>query len=328
MAACGGGASHQVQIWSDEFLAAARFADNREFGEAEVRFQTLAAQAPSPERTRQALFELARIAHRQGQLDEALQRYEVLWRSEIRDSTGGRALHESARIMMRELDRIDEGLVMHRQVIERYPDHVAAEFSLEELRRHYQRLDGHDDLLELLEALIPSVSGTVVGHQVLLLTGEMYESHRKDEARALELYHAVHMGCPRCAVGDDGLWKMVLIYERHQNWSAALPLLEFMANRTESSWFVGTYNSPRASDARHKLGLIQMLFLRDYGTARRNFNQFLKDFPHSFEADDVAWHIVQSYRLEGDERRYLREKESFVRSYPDSRLARQREGQR
>lgn len=316
----GCGSAQQVQGWSDEFLEATREADAGNFDGAEARLNALAAEAPSLERRRQAQFELARSAQRQGRITDALALYEAVWNTDIKDSTGARALHEAARI---HADKdLGASIRMHRQVIEDYPEAVASEFSLNELRRHFDRQKEPLAFLALLQAMQPAVEDTTVGRQILLLTGTYLDDHAGDEEGALEAYYAAHLSCTTCAAGDDGLWRMVLIFERRQSWRAALHFLEHLARRTEASWFIGTYNSPRASDARFKLGMIHLLFLEDQSAARRHFKQFLKDFPHSFDADDAAWHIVQSYRIEGDEKRYEAALGRFLNDYPESRFVR------
>ncbi|MFU8805573.1 MAG: tetratricopeptide repeat protein [Bradymonadaceae bacterium] len=329
LVACG--STTPTQIWSEEFLETARQAEagaatGSEAG-AEARYADLAHRAPTIERERQAEFEIARLANRQGRTAEALERFEALWSAPLKDSTGGRALYETALITANELDDREASLALHRRVIVEYPDFVASEFSLAEMKRQYTRRGEHQAFIDLLEAVHDEVAGTTVGHQVLFMRARQIQKHLGDDDRALQVYLDVHHGCIECAVGDDALWEMIQIYKARQWWNAASELLDHLARRTEASWFVGTYNSPRAGDARFELGLINLLFLEDYPAARSHFNQYLKDFPHSFHADDAAWHIVQSHRIEEDERLHQRKLERFLRDYPESRFARRATGQ-
>ncbi|MBA2662601.1 MAG: tetratricopeptide repeat protein [Bradymonadaceae bacterium] len=310
-------AGRPVQRWNEDFLQAARLQDQRQFDEAEQHYVALRARATTDGQRRQIDFELANITLRRGDKDGALAAYKAIWDSPVKDSVGGRALHESARIVA-EKD-LERALLLHRTVITEYPEHVAADFSLSVLRIHYGRTKEHHVLLELLDALYAVVAPSSIANHILFTRAVLLETELRDEDGALETYTRLYRGCDGCSLGDEALWQMAQIYVRRQHWQPAITILEALAARVETSWFVGTYNSPRAGDSRYQLGMICMLHRNDYDRASEHFELYIKTFPHNVETDDAAWHLVQIERLRGQTNAYQQGLLAFEKHYPDSR---------
>lgn len=317
------GRDRYIHRWNDRVLEVGKLHDAGELDEAQRRYEELLENAPGHEERRYVLNELARIAERRGDWHTALDRYEQVYSQEYDDEAGARATYRSAKIVTERLGETERGRRLLRQTVTRYPASVSAEFSVRELAERFRDRGEFSRLEQYFDELYVEVEDQPVADNLLFALGMTLEEHADDEAGALAHYRTLYTNYPDGGLSDDALWQAAMIHKRHQRWPQAIELLETLADDVETSWFVGSYNSPWTNDARFELGLIHLLFLDDYDAAIEHFERYLSDFPHSVETDDAAWHIVEAHRLMGDKDGYRRAMEDFIEQYPESRFVRQ-----
>lgn len=312
-----------VYQWNERVLDAGKMQDDGELDQAEARYKALLETSPDAEARRYVWNELAAISEERGDWKKALERYEKVWKEKIEDEDGGHALFRSSLIVTEHLGDAERGRVMKRRVIERYPKSVSAEFATRDLAAHYRDKQAFTAMRAELDELYAKVDGTPVADNILFEVGETLEVEADNPDAALPYYRRLYETYPDSGLADDALWQAAMIYHRRQNWPDALRLFSRLADNVETSWFVGSYNSPWANDARMQLGLTHLLYLDDYETALEHFERYADDFPTSIERDDAAWHIVQTYRLMGDGERYRESLGAFIEDYPESRYVRE-----
>ncbi len=310
-------ASQSSLAWNSDFLVAARLQDTSNFDQAEQHYRTLRAQAPDPEKKRDIDYELAKILLKRGDKAAALNAFLAIAKHKTKDNPGGKALYEAARI--RYEDDVPTSLLLYQQTITEYPDFIASDFSLTALRIHYLREKQSDELLQILDRLFSAVSHTNLSNHILFTRAKLFEDELKDDNEALNAYRQLYNHCQGCSLSDDASWQMAQIYIRHQYWQPATQILNTLAEKVKPSWFIGTYNSPRAADARLLLADINLLYLNDYETAEQHLKRYMKDFPNTTRSDDAAWNLVEIQRLAGSPQSYQKSLDSFVRNYPESR---------
>lgn len=319
VAMVGCGKDRFVYKWNDRALAAGKLHDAGKLDEAEARYRKLLETAPDAEDRRYVLNQLGNIAEERSQWAEALSLYEKVWSEPHDDEEGAHALYRTYRIVYDELGETSRGLEVARRVATKYPRSVSAEFAVRSIVGHYADARRFDELRESMDALYEEVAGEPVGDNILFETGRALEERAKDDSAALPYYRKLARAYPEGGLADDAAWQIAMIYYERQRWSPAIEWLTRLADDVETSWFVGSYNSPWANDARYELAMIDMLYLADYPGAVAHLEQYLEDFPTSLQADDAAWNIAQAYRLMGDREAYRDQLESFIEEHPESR---------
>jgi outer membrane protein assembly factor BamD (BamD/ComL family) len=317
-----------VHRWNDQVLATGNLQDSGALDKAETRYLQLLENAPDDDARRYVLNELAAISEERGDWKQAIERYEQVWSEPADDEAGAHALYRSAVIVIRHLNATERGLALHRKTIERYPASVSAEFSARDLADHFRRQGDYEAMRADFDALYERAKGTEVGDNVLFAVAQTLELDAEDEGAALPYYKKLYTNYPDGGLADDALWQAAMIYHRRQHWQPANELLTRLADNVETSWFVGSYNSPWANDARFTLGLTYLLYLDDYQDAVAHFERYIDDFPTSLDTDDAAWNIVQAYRLMGEDdadknERYRDSLRQFAEDYPESRYVRE-----
>ena len=298
-------------------MVAAKLQDSAKYDQAEQHYKTLRAQAPDPEKRRDIDYELAKILLKRGDKAAALQAFLDIAKHKTKDNPGGKSLYEAARIVYE--DDIPASLSLYEQTIIEYPEFIASDFSLTALRIHYMREKQYDELLTVLDRLFLAVSTTNLSNHILFTRAKLYEEHLNDDNEALIAYRQLYYHCKGCSLADDTSWQMAQIYIRHQHWEPAIQILKELAEKVKPSWFIGTYNSPRAGDARFLLGELNLIFIGDYKAADEQFKLYMKDFPNTTRSDDAAWNLVEIQRLAGTKRSYKKSLDDFIRTYPESR---------
>lgn len=302
--------------WNRDFLVAARLQDTAHYDQAEQHYRALRAQAPDPERKRDIDYELAKILLKRGDKAGALEAFLAIANNKTKDNPGGKSLYEAARILYE--DDVPASLQLYQQTITQFPTFVAADFSLTALRIHYVREKQYDEFLQVLDRLFPATSHTNISNHILFTRAKLFEERLNDDNEALNAYRQLFYHCQGCSLSDDASWQMAQIYIRYQLWQPAIQILTKLADKVQPSWFIGTYNSPRAADARLLLGDINLLFLSDYKAAEEHFARYMKDFPNTTQSDDTAWNLVEIQRLSGSQHAYQKSLDRFARDYPES----------
>lgn len=292
--------------------------DGGELDAAEHRYRELLETAPDEGDRRWVHLKLAQLAAERGDTQTALERYRKVWSGEARDAHGARAMWEASEISEAQ-GKSDERRELRRRLVIRYPATSWAEQAVESLTADVCTRDCAA-LPEFTEKLHAEVEGTPVADNLYIAAAEQLEDAGRDE-RAERLYRRQLERYPDGTMADDAEWALGSLYVRRQQWPAALPYLERVAERVKVSWAVGTYNSPWASKARFRLGWLHLTHLGNYGAAVEHFERYLKDFPRNALADDALWHISQAHRLAGRDAQRRAALRRLLEEFPDSRHA-------
>ncbi len=303
--------------WTQEFLQA------HELPQAEQirRLDQLADEAPTTESARQARFEAARLTLRAGDIDDARRRFQAIVDAGTDNPEGSRSLYELGRLHWDHDDDPDGARRLLHRTITDTPPWAGSEFAMDFLIRRERRAGRLSELTDDLSQLIPRTENDRMAAQLHLARGTLLDELGEDPNRALAEYRSAYQRCPSCSAAEEALFQMGLLYQRYQRWDAALQALEIVANRTQRSFFVGTYHAHRASDSRFEMGLIELVHRQDYPAARSHFRTYLRIFPYGTRADEAAWHLVEIERLHGSDRTYRRALQQFIDDRPRSRYA-------
>lgn len=335
LASLGCGSDRAARQWDREYLDAVATAQNSS-GEtaqaAEKYLLELAERAPSEDARRQALLEYALVARAQRAWDEALVRLERVWREPNRDSAGGRAMYEAGRIELEHLGRVVEAQATLFRALREYPDSVGSEFALDildhrarfdarEAQDPAQRRQRFDAWAGQLDSLARELTGREVARAILMRLANVQDVELDDARAALDVYGRVTKECADCATADDARWQMALLHRKLGQHAQAVHAFEGLASQRETSWFVGTYNSGWAQDARYALATLYLEDLGDRPRAIAQFERFLRDYPDSTRGDDALWHIAALWAKSGDADAQREALEKLVGKYPESRFA-------
>ncbi len=301
--------------WTREFLEVTRLDPQ----EADDGLAALAERAPSEERAREAEFERARIALRSENIELARTRLQTMWDDRQDDSYASRALYELGRIAAEHDEDTEAAHRLLQQTITETPPWAGSEFALQFLIRTERRAGRTAALVDHLEQMAHIVADDRMASQLHLERGLLLDEELNQPNRALEAFRLAFQRCETCGATDEALYQMGEIYARHQRWDPAVASLDIVARRTGRSFFVGTYNSQRAADARFLMGTVEMLHRQNYDAARTHFRKFVNTFPNHVQTHEAAWNVVQIERLAGSQRSYRRALRRFVENYPHSR---------
>ena len=308
--------------WDAGYVGALGLQDRGQLGEARQRLEALQASAKRPADRRVASLALAEILALEGDEERAAAALEAIWRVDVGDEAGARAMLRHGELLAGPLGRPDEAQDLFTRLAARYPSFGEAEEALDRLEAEALAGGEVGALLERLETIYGEVRGEELADDVLFAIARVQREALADEAAALGTLRRLVSDHPESGHADDALWEMAEIYRRHQQWDQAERLWSMLARDVESSWLVGIYHSQWADDARFALGRVALLHRDDLGRAIAHFERFQEDFPSSLLVDDAAWHTVEATRLTGDTPTYRVRLEAFAREHPDSRWAR------
>lgn len=303
--------------WTQDYLEVMRLPPE----EAEAALEELINRAPNQEKAREARFQKTSLTLRRGDIEAARQGFQKLWDDKNDDNTASRAIYELARIAAEHDEDGQEARRLLTTAIVDTPPWAGSEFALDYLIRTERRASRTDELATHINSMATTVKDDRMGARLHLEHGLLLADRSGQANAALDAFRAAHKRCRECAATDDALVAMAEIYTRHQSYGAAVQALNIVANRTQRSFFVGTYSSHRASDSRFALGEIELIYRRDYSAATGHFRTFIRDFPYDPRADDAAWYLVEIERESGSTGSHRRALRRFLRNYPESRHA-------
>lgn len=306
-----------IHVWNERYLVASRLHDDGEHEKAQQHYDQLLKHAPDEETRRLTQYKIALLRLDQGRPEEAKRLWQALIDEPIKDEYGARAMYHIIRMEPSQ----DERVKSCRALILRYPEHVPAEHCLHDLRRYWVAQGSPVEFIKELKGLGPSVQGSELYDYTLFLSARAQDEDVHDEQAALKGYEALYAHDSQGPLADDALWERAQIYKRQGKWQEALEVMSRLVKDVETSWFVGTYESEFADDARYQMGLIHKEQLKDYDQAIDQFDAFMDEFPTSLLRDDAAWQIVECQQLKGspDLNALLVE---FIKDYPESRHVR------
>lgn len=320
--ASGCGKNSAAYRWDQQVFAAGRVQDKGELDRAERAYFKLMDSAPSQDARRFVWMELADISRARENWPQAIERYQQVYSEPKDDEAGALALYRTGIITEEHLGDPARGRALRRETITRFPASVAAEMAVRDHARYYVSIGDLDAMIDDLMQLFAQTRDEPVADNLLFAIAETLRENGR-EVDALPYYKRVWTEYPGQSLEDTSLWEAAQIYERYQAWDQAIPLYDKLANMLVKSWFMGSYNSQWANDARIRLGMIDLLHRDNLPGAKAHFEQYLRDFPDGLLSDDVAWDLVQVKRLLGGPDAYKAAMRDFARDWPESRYVRE-----
>jgi outer membrane protein assembly factor BamD (BamD/ComL family) len=212
---------------------------------------------------------------------------------------------------------------MTMALVDKYPESIAAEHALRDIRKWHREEGREDKMAEYLLETSKTHAGTEIEDFALMMRGEVFEEDLSQDEQAIQAYEKVIELAYQGKLADDAIWRIAQIHIRNKRWEPALEYLDrLVAEHHEKSWFIGDYNSEFADEARLESGRIYLEELEDYDAAIAQFEKFIVEFPNSRLKDDAAWEVVKATELKGNAAATREAMEDFIKDYPESRYVR------
>ena len=307
-----------VEIWTDNALEVRKLEDHERYDEASEQYDALLKTAPSSGLRRWIEFRQAEILREKHAYDQALAGYELIWTESDVDEWGSRAMYQSA-LLHRDLGDADKSFHLLLQTIFKYPDEMSAENALHEIYRRFESTP--KTLNALLGDMAPHLAHTLLAGNVLFLKAQNQDRNLGDIEASAQTYRSIYMDFPDDAIADDALWEMTNLYRRVEDWPSVIQNLKVFANNTESSWFIGSYNSEYVDNAIFELGEINMLFVDDFDEAVYWFERFATSYDDSLRAPKALYYAAEARRLQRAEHLHFAALRDLIRRYPESKWA-------
>ncbi len=309
-------------IWSDRYIEAARLHDQERYDEASEHYAQLLEHAPDEDKKRLIQYRMALMQEQQGDVDAALKSYADIYDDERADEYGSRAMRASILIYQERGDQ-SRAREMTMALVDKYPESIAAEHALRDIRKWHREEGREDKMAEYLLETSKTHAGTEIEDFALMMRGEVFEEDLSQDEQAIQAYEKVIELAYQGKLADDAIWRIAQIHIRNKRWEPALEYLDrLVAEHHEKSWFIGDYNSEFADEARLESGRIYLEELEDYDAAIAQFEKFIVEFPNSRLKDDAAWEVVKATELKGNAAATREAMEDFIKDYPESRYVR------
>lgn len=312
LAACSNTAP--IHVWNDRYVVAAKLHDQGKYDKADKHYAQMLKHAPNTETKRLVLYQRALLSKDRGNTEEAIKRFTAIYTKKPIDEHGARSMYWVTRLT----PQTDKKLDLLKALVLRYPEHISAEHALLDIQKLMVKQGQSNAYLTWLNGMIPKVKATDLGDMSLLVKARFLNEKLNDQPRAIKAYRALFDFKKDGSLADDALWEMAQIYKKQRNWKQTLLWQSRLVKDRETSWFVGSYDSEFADDARYDMGLIHKNQLKQYNKAIKQFKTFIDEFPTSLLRDDAAWQIVECKRLQSASD-YTESLKQFIKSYPESR---------
>ncbi len=307
-----------VEIWTDNALEIRKLEDREQFDEAAERYAVLLQDPPSEDLRRWVEFRQAEILREKQDFSAALTAYERIWTATKIDEWGSRAMFQSA-MLNQSLGEHDESMRLLLKTVFKYPNEISAENALLEI---YQRFEPTPNALDgILGDMAPYLAHTMLAGNVLFLKAQNQDKNLHDIGAAAKTYRTIYMDFPDDAIADDALWEMTALYRRVEDWKSVIQNLRVFANNTESSWFIGSYDSEFVDNAIFELGEINMLFVGDYDEAVYWFERFADTYDDSLRAPKALYFAAEARRLQHADQLHFAALKDLIQRYPESKWA-------
>ena len=292
------GAGCRVQRPPEALLRGDRLEAAGRTAEALEAYREAAAQCTEDRADcRLARLQVAETLDRLGRLREAERTYlELLtWTGEL--STAARAADRAADLLERRGQR-EKALALSRQIMERFPDEVAAEDSLRRTLRLLSSTRQQGALAQLLLRLYRELHLTGLGDNLLYEAARLYERNAR-QREAIALFDQLADGYAQSPLRDDSLWRAGQLLEAMQDWEGALHRYRRLLRTRRDAFLIGSYNSVRLPDAQLRVGLIYLDRLGNLDAAVAAFEELRDSFSDSTLRDDAQWWIAQTHLRAG-----------------------------
>ena len=236
---------------------------------------------------------------------------------------GARSLYRAACIRKDRLKETDKALVLFKQVVDLYPDKVAADDALIHIVRIYRARNRLPQLVLYLKSRFHRHRNRDVADNLLYVAAQVYEKHVGDYKSAVFLYEQIVKERPDGPLVDDANFHAAALYRKLGKPMRAIVCYQRILSTKADAWVVGSWNSVFLDNAQFQTGMIYLEDLRDLSKAVATFRRLVNDFPSSTLRDDALWWIALTELRRGRIKAAVKAHAELKRMFPDSRFAKE-----
>jgi len=307
-----------VELWENDVLRAQALIDRGD-PDGFTILESAMMSPPDTQRERWVKRVVADVELKRGNQTEAAELYSELASSLYIDEHGANATHRRA-LMAKQDGDSKTWLKLLFLTILKYPNEIAAERALEDLKKLYLGNHSYRAWDEALGFLYERVQSSMLGDNLLFERAKNARDNVHDLDQAMVHFARIWADHRHEALADDAIWEIALIQVGVQNWEAAIHNLTILAESGETSWFIGTYNSQWVDDSMLALGEVYV-HLGDYSKAYYWFDRFANEYDDSLRAPYALWLAAECRRLLRQDEQHFSVLKRLVRLYPESRWA-------
>jgi len=239
-----------INLWHDHLLDADRAYDHGRYQVARDGYRSLLDEAPKPRLARYIRMRLAQIDAHTGHLDRALQALVELENAPNPegDEWTSQARFQRAVLLEDIAEDREAAFALYADIVVRYPESAAGLRSLAYVLDAFDDNDDHTGAIEWLSETYPMIETTELADNFLYEMGKRFEA--ADSPRmAEEMYMQLRIRFRHGPLFDDATWRLAQIAYDEERYDDALAMAEVIAERHDSSWSFGTYDSVLRDDS-------------------------------------------------------------------------------
>jgi len=238
---------------------------------------------------------------------------------------GARALQRAGRLLAA-LGQWDQALRTWWEVVDHYPETLAADDSLRRIVQRYQQRQRQRALLPLLQARYHRLQHQGIGDNLAFAAARILEESKDlgEQELAVRLYRRITRQYPEGGLRDNAWMRAAALRRRQGRFTDAILLYKELLRTREDAVTGASYHSEFLDDALLAIGKIWMLDLQKPARAIAAFRRLIEGKPDSVLRDDAQLWIVLAELERGKpaaaERAYAR----LLERFPESRFRRER----
>jgi tetratricopeptide (TPR) repeat protein len=231
------------------------------------------------------------------------------------DSADGWAEAGNARLKLGQIDRAYDDLW---NAIITWPDEAGAERALRTILRD-GRVRGPAILYQGLAMVAMRLADSEIADDALYDMADLATHELHDPPAAIDVYDRLARLYPKSSLRDDSLWNAANLARAEGDALGALKRYRQLTAARETSYIVGSYNSPWMDDAQLAIALVLRDDLNEPAKAVPELQRIPKDYPTSTLLDDALYELAVTYDRLGDHPHACATLATLHAKFPDSR---------
>ncbi len=209
-----------------------------------------------------------------------------------------------ARMADRLLERPDRARLMCLELIERFPDTVAARLALRDAMVMTARAHGGEAWMSFLEQALERARGTTL-RQVVAVHLARAHLREGERSRARSMLEDIHLHFPASSVWHSATNMLVKLHREAGRHEAEAEALERLTGRFERTLKPGTYDSPLYTQGELRLAALYCGVLERPAEGAAVLERFGARHPSSRLRDDALWQLAACReRIGGEKQRW------------------------
>lgn len=261
---------------------------------------------------------------RLGRQRQAVETFLALARREGRGlEQGARALGRAASLLA-SLGEHERALGLWWQLVDHYPESLAADDALSRIVASYKAQKRLWDLVPLLRQRYRRLHRQDIGDNLLYEAARILETGSpKDQDVAVELYRQITRAYPEGGLRDNAWVAAAAIRRRQRRFVDAILLYRELLDTREDAVSGASYHSEFLDDAHLAIGQIWLLDLHKPARAVAAFRELITGLPRSVLRDDAQFWIVLAELERGQEDRARQAFSTLKQRFPESKYLRE-----